>query len=189
MRKLTFEEITERRIAPDQIDQVERFPIIGLLDNIRSLHNVGSIFRTSDGVRLQKLILSGITGAPPRKEIDKTALGAVETVPWEYHPDPVQAVRKLKAEGNQIVVLEHTSKSKSYRDVQFQFPCCLVVGNEVWGVQDEIVKEADLAIEIPMFGSKQSLNVTIAYGIVIYEILFQFLKFEKEMFDNKALHK
>ncbi len=176
MRKLTFEEITALRIPPEKIISIERFPIYALLDNIRSLYNVGSIFRTSDAVRLSKLFLTGITGYPPRKEIDKTALGAVETVPWEYQEDPLQIIQKLKGDGIQIVVLEHTTNSKAFYDVQYQFPSCLIVGNEVFGVRDEIIEKADLAIDIPMFGSKQSLNVTIAYGIVIYEMLFQYLK-------------
>ncbi len=176
MRKLTFEEITRQRIPPEEMHRVERFPILALLDNIRSLYNVGSIFRTADAVRLQKLYLAGITGYPPRKEIDKTALGAVETVPWEYAKDSLDLVRRLKAQGTRIVVLEHTSESRSYRDVTYQFPSCLVVGNEVFGVNEEIVKLADEAVEIPMFGSKQSLNVTIAFGIVVYEMLFQYLQ-------------
>ncbi len=179
MRKLTFEEITSRRIPPERIREVERFPILGLLDNIRSLYNVGSIFRTADAVRLQKLYLTGITGYPPRKEIDKTALGAVETVPWEYTKDSVPLVRRLKAQGVRIVVLEHTSESRSFREVSYQFPTCLVVGNEVFGVSDELIDLADQAIEIPMFGSKQSLNVTIAFGIVVYEMLFQYLRTKK----------
>jgi len=176
MRKLTFEEITARRLSPQELQEAERFPIYALLDNIRSLYNVGSIFRTSDAVRLKKLYLTGITGYPPRREIDKTALGAVDTVPWQYDEDPLPLLQASKKEGVKIIVLEHTSGSKPYNEVRYQFPLCLVVGNEVFGVRDEIIELADQAIEIPMFGTKQSLNVTIAYGIVIYEILFQFLK-------------
>ncbi|MEJ2637923.1 MAG: RNA methyltransferase [Calditrichia bacterium] len=175
MRKLTFEEITARRFSPGQMQEVERFPIYALLDNVRSLYNVGSVFRTSDAVRLEKLFLCGITGCPPRREIDKTALGAVETVPWEYRESGAELVRSLKEQGVRIVVLEHTSDSRPHNRVRYDFPCCLVAGNEVFGVQDEIIELADEAVEIPMFGSKQSLNVTIAYGIVIYEMLFQYL--------------
>ncbi|GAB4366514.1 MAG: RNA methyltransferase [Calditrichia bacterium] len=178
MRKLTFEEITARRLSPEHMKTVQRFPLYGFLDNIRSLYNVGSIFRTADAVRLSKLYLTGITGHPPRREIDKTALGAVETVPWEYHADPLLLVKNLKQQQIKIVVLEHTSHSLPYNQIQYTFPCCLVVGNEVFGIRDEIVEQADYAVEIPMFGSKQSLNVTVAFGIVIYEMLFQWL--EKE---------
>jgi tRNA G18 (ribose-2'-O)-methylase SpoU len=176
MRKLNFEEITSQRIALDKIKSIKRFPIYALLDNVRSLYNVGSIFRTADGVRLNKLFLTGITGYPPRSEIEKTALGSVESVPWEYNDNPVAVLERLKNEGIKIVVLEHTSQSIPFQKVKYQFPTCLVIGNEVFGVHDDIIEVADEAVEIPMFGCKQSLNVTIAFGIVIYEILSQYLK-------------
>ena len=176
MRKLSYQEITKRRLSKEEIKKTERFPIHTILDNIRSLHNVGSIFRTSDAVRLEKLYLTGITGFPPRKEIDKTALGAVETVPWEYHKDVIPVINTLKEQRIKIIVLEHTSNSLPYQEFKPEFPVCLVVGNEVFGAQDKIVELADSALEIPMFGSKQSLNVTIAYGIVIYDLLFKYLQ-------------
>ncbi len=175
MRKLSYQEITSRRLSPEEIQKAERYPILTLLDNVRSLYNVGSIFRTADAVRLQKLYLTGITGSPPRREIDKTALGAVETVPWEYQENPLQVIHQLKNAGIQIVTLEHTSDSQDFTVFQPRFPVCLVVGNEVFGIQDKIVETADHSLEIPMFGTKQSLNVTIAYGIVIYDLLFKFL--------------
>ncbi len=174
MKKLTFEEITAKRLSREEIATVQRFPIFTLLDNVRSLYNVGSIFRTADAVRLSKLYLTGITGHPPRKEIDKTALGSVDTVPWEYYENPLPSIRKLKKNGVQIVSLEHTSESFSYREVKYRFPVCLVLGNEVFGIQEEILKLSEKAIDIPMFGVKQSLNVTVAYGIVIYDILYKY---------------
>lgn len=176
MRKLSFEEITRQRLSPEELATVERFPIYSLLDNVRSLYNVGSIFRTADAVRLAKLYLSGITGYPPRKEIDKTALGAVETVPWEYREDPLSLLQQFKNKKIQIVSLEHTTDSKPYRDVNYHFPVCLVLGNEVFGIRDEIIELSDIAVDIPMFGSKQSLNVTIAYGVVIYHILYKYFQ-------------
>jgi tRNA G18 (ribose-2'-O)-methylase SpoU len=176
MRKLTYRELTDRRLTREELKQAERFPIYTLLDNVRSLHNVGSIFRTADAVRLSRLYLTGITGAPPRKEIDKTALGAVETVPWEYHQDAIDLIRSLKDQGVKILVLEHTSNSKPFQEYQPEFPLCLILGNEVFGAQEKIVELADSALEIPMFGTKQSLNVTIAYGVVIYDLLFKYLK-------------
>jgi tRNA G18 (ribose-2'-O)-methylase SpoU len=175
MKKLSYQEITARRLTPEELRKTERFPLFTLLDNIRSLHNVGSIFRTADAVRLQKLYLTGITGYPPRREIDKTALGAVDFVPWEYQEDALNILKKFKNNGTRIIVLEHTSDSQLYTSLKVTFPVCLVVGNEVFGVQDKIVEIADNAIEIPMFGTKQSLNVTIAYGIVIYDMLFKYL--------------
>jgi len=176
MKKLSLQEINQKRIPPKKISQIERFPIIAMLDNIRSLYNVGSIFRTADAARMQKLILTGITGHPPRKEIDKTALGAVETVPWEYQPDGIQAVKQLKKQKIPIIILEHTDSNREFKKVEYPFPCCIVVGNEVQGIQEEIVELSDMSIEIPMFGSKHSLNVSVAFGIVIYEILYQYLK-------------
>jgi tRNA G18 (ribose-2'-O)-methylase SpoU len=175
MKKLSYQEITSRRWSPKGKQNADRFPLFTLLDNIRSLYNVGAIFRTADAVRLSKLYLTGITASPPRKEIDKTALGAVNTVPWEYQSDALILIQELKQTGIRIVVLEHTSDSQPYNEFQPTYPLCLVVGNEVFGVQEKLVELADAAIEIPMYGSKQSLNVSIAYGIVIYQLLFKYL--------------
>ncbi len=141
-----------------------------LLNNIRSLHNVGSIFRTSDGAGVKKLFLCGQTGYPPREEIAKTALGAEEIVPWEYYIDPIDCIKKLKKEGIQIVALEQTSKSIDYKKLKPKYPICLVVGHEIDGVSKEILELCDEAIEIPMHGEKQSLNVSVAFGIAIYEL-------------------
>jgi tRNA G18 (ribose-2'-O)-methylase SpoU len=175
MKKLSYQEITSRRLTVEEQQLVKRFPLLTLLDNIRSLYNVGAIFRTADAVRLDKLYLTGITAFPPRKEIDKTALGAVNTVPWEYQSDALPVIQDLKRIGTRIVVLEHTSDSQPYMEYQPTFPVCLIVGNEVFGVQEQLVEVADAAIEIPMYGSKQSLNVSIAYGIVIYQLLSRYL--------------
>lgn len=175
MKKLSYQEITSQRLSDEGLKNTERFPIFAVLDNIRSLYNVGSIFRTADAVRLGKLYLTGITGCPPRKEIDKTALGAVETVPWEYRSDAPSLIKELRENGTHIVVLEHTNESVPYTQFKPRFPLCLIVGNEVFGIQDKLVELADAALEIPMYGSKQSLNVTIAFGIVIYHMLFTYL--------------
>ena len=174
MRKLELHEISQKRISPDSVSQVKRLPVYVLLDNIRSLYNVGSIFRTADAARVKKLILTGITGKPPRKEIDKTALGASETVPWEYDLSAVNALKHLKKQGIPIIILEHTDSNVEYRKMDYPFPCCLALGNEVNGIQQEILSLADACIEIPMFGTKHSLNVSVAFGIVIYEMLHQF---------------
>jgi tRNA G18 (ribose-2'-O)-methylase SpoU len=176
MRKLELHEINQKRIASDKISQVRRLPVYVLLDNIRSLYNVGSIFRTADAARVEKIILTGITGKPPRKEIDKTALGASETVPWEYDRSAVSALRRMKKQGIPIIIVEHTDSNIEYKKMDFAFPCCLVLGNEVNGIQEEILSLSDASIEIPMYGTKHSLNVSVAFGIVIYEILSQFLR-------------
>ena len=172
MRKLTYDEIACKRFTLKQLQQEKRFPIYVLLDNIRSLYNVGSIFRTSDGARIAKLILCGYTPHPPRKEIEKTALGSTASVQWEYIKDPLLAIRNLKSQGVRICILEHTDQSIPYHSVKKDdFPLCLVVGNEIVGASKEIIAEADLAIESPMFGMKQSLNVAVAYGIAVFEFV------------------
>ncbi len=172
MRKLTHDEISKNRAKIEEIDTVHRNPIYALADNIRSLYNVGSIFRSSDGAMLNKLYLTGYTPYPPRKEIDKTALGATKTVPWIYYADPMDAIAELKEKKVKICILELTDKSMPYYDVQItDFPLCFVVGNEISGVSKNIIDQADMGIEIPMFGHKQSLNVAVAYGIVLYDLL------------------
>lgn len=172
MRKLAHDEIAARRVQSDAIASIERLPIYGLLDNIRSLYNVGSMFRTSDGALIQKLYLCGYTPHPPRKEIEKTALGATKSVPWEYNRDPFQPIEQLESLGVRICILEQTTNSTPYYEIsRNDFPLCLVVGNEVSGVSPQIVSRADMAIEIPMHGVKQSLNAAVAYGIALFELV------------------
>ena len=172
MRKRTHAEIATERFSKEDLDTMKRMPIYVLLDNIRSLYNVGSIFRTSDGARISKLLLCGYTPYPPRKEIEKTALGATETVPWEYYKDPLSAIDEMKSQGVKVCVLEHTDESRPYYSVaKDEFPLCLVVGNEITGVTKEIIAQADMAVDIPMFGMKQSLNAAVAYGIAVFEFI------------------
>ena len=169
MKKLSHQELVSRR--PPAIPSIDRIPVIGLLENVRSLYNVGSIFRTSDGAMVRKLLLCGFTPAPPKKEIDKTSLGAIRTVPWESFGDPLDAIQSARSEGARICVLEQTTESRPYSSLsKNDFPLCLVVGNELTGVSADVVREADVAIEIPMFGAKQSLNVAVAYGIAVFEL-------------------
>lgn len=171
MRKLTHSEIQSKRLSLASIENARKFPLYVLLDNIRSMYNVGSIFRTSDSIMIQKLYLTGYTPTPDKKEVRKTALGATESVEWEYHKDPIELIKKLKAEGIKIVSLEITDESINYTDIRPDlFPMCLVVGNEITGVQNQILELSDLAIELPMYGIKHSLNVAVAYGIAVYEL-------------------
>lgn len=151
----------------------KRSPFCAILDNIRSLYNVGAMFRTADGVLLEKLFLCGITGRPPRREIEKTALGATSTVPWEYFEDTAKCVKKLKKSGVSIVGLEIIEKSRPYFEKHFEFPSCLVVGNEITGISSEILSLCDDVVYIPMLGQKESLNCATAFGIVMYEMLRQ----------------
>jgi len=147
-----------------------RLPVYAILENVRSLYNVGSIFRTADALHLAALYLCGYTGFPPRREITKTALGAEHTVPWEKHTDAVQLARALQAKGMQIVVLEQTDDAVDFWEAPVRFPVCFVVGNEMTGVSEELVALADLCLELPMAGIKQSLNVATAFGVVGYEL-------------------
>lgn len=172
LKKLSHDQISAHRLAGEEIQRAPRFPIYVLLDNIRSMYNVGSIFRTSDGARVKELILTGFTPYPPRKEISKTALGATDTVPWSYARDPLEAIARLKGEGVRICLVEQTDGSRPHTSVQpEEFPLCLLIGNELTGISPALVEAADMAIEIPMFGAKQSLNVAVAYGIAVFEMV------------------
>ncbi len=172
MRKLTPDEIAARRIPREAAAGARRAPVIGLLDNIRSLYNVGSIFRTSDGAFIQGLYLCGYTPRPPRKEIEKTALGSTGTVPWTYFPTASEGIAAARASGARICVLEQTTASRPYSEIdRSDFPVCLVIGNELSGVSAEVIAAADVALEIPMYGVKQSLNAAVAYGIAVFELV------------------
>jgi tRNA G18 (ribose-2'-O)-methylase SpoU len=131
---------------------------------------VGSAFRTADGAGVEKILLCGITGYPPNAQIAKTSLGAERSVPWEYFEDAAQAVKELKAKGYQIVLLEQTDASFDCRDFEAKQPICLILGNEIEGISDSVVALADRAMEIPMYGIKNSLNVSVACGIAVYHI-------------------
>ncbi len=174
-RKLSYDEIFSRRPTLGELKKLERFPIYAVIENIRSVHNVGSIFRSSDGARISKLYLCGYTAYPPRQDIEKTALGSTDSVPWEYVKDPLAVIKELKSQGAAIVALEHTTASINYCKADYHFPICLVVGNEVDGVSRSIIAHVDYAIDLPMFGLKQSLNVSVAYGVALYRILDAFV--------------
>ena len=167
MRKLTHHEIVARQVkkAGEQ-----RLPFEVVLDNIRSLENVGSIFRTSDGVGVRKLWLCGITGYPPQGGIAKAAVGAEDSVPWEYGKSALQVVERLKRQGFQIVLLEQTDGSVPIEEFlpQQDRPLCLVVGNEVDGVTEDVCALADAGVEIGMRGVKNSLNVSVAFGVAAF---------------------
>ncbi|MGQ9818885.1 MAG: RNA methyltransferase [Candidatus Kapaibacteriales bacterium] len=172
MRKLLHHEIVQRRLTVEEAHKLPRFPLTLVLHNVRSLYNVGSIFRTCDAGRVRELILCGFTPCPPRKEIDKTALGAVETVPWRYFLSTVDAISYLKEQKNKVFALEITDRMRSYDSLQQnEFPSAFILGNELVGVEQEILDFCDDAIEIPMFGVKHSLNVAVAAGIVIFEAI------------------
>lgn len=170
-RKRTFTELFNERPEPGQLKTLNRFPVIAILENIRSMHNVGAIFRTADAVRLEAIYLAGYTPEPPRKEIEKTALGATETVPWKKFQSPTEAILAAKKLGFEIWVLEQTTESNNIMTVPVSSPVAVVAGNEVWGVSEEVIRLADKAVEIPQYGHKQSLNVSVAMGITFYTIM------------------
>jgi len=171
MKKLTHDQISENRSTLETLHLVNKLPVYALLDSIRSNYNVGSIFRTSDGAMIEKLYLCGYTPHPPKKEILKTALGAIDSVSWEYAPNPEEVILKLKDQGVKICALELTESSVEYYKLEEPlFPLCLVVGNEITGVSQKLLDLCDLSIEIPQYGIKQSLNVAVAYGIAIFEL-------------------
>lgn len=177
MRKLIHAEIAEQRINPEDALVMPRHPVIGVLENVRSLYNVGSCFRTADAMLLARLVLTGFTPVPPRKEIAKTALGATETVPWQYYTDPVEAVRALKAEGYRVHALEITDGGQRLDTLPaFEAPIAFVAGNEITGVGGATLAECDGAVEIPMFGAKHSLNVAVAFGITAWELTMRSLR-------------
>lgn len=167
IRKLTHEEIVSRQVR--RADS-PRLPLCVVLNNIRSLHNVGTIFRTADGAGVEKIWLCGITGYPPQGGIAKTALGAQDHVPWEFREDVLALVKELKDEGYQIVLLEQMQGSTSHDAFKAKAPVCLVIGNELDGIADALQSLSDAAIEIEMDGIKNSLNVAVAFGIAVYQL-------------------
>lgn len=168
-RKLKMEELN--RMSPDEFRKAEKFPVVVVLDNIRSMNNIGSFFRTADAFRLQELILCGITATPPHRDIHKTALGATESMAWRYFPTTLEAVERLRKEGFQIISVEQAEESRKLNeDFELKPPIALIFGNEVDGVEQEAIDRSDFCVEIPQYGAKHSLNVTVCAGIVIWEI-------------------
>jgi len=142
-----------------------------ILDNIRSMYNVGAIFRSAEGARVKKIYLCGITATPPREKIFKTSMGAVDFVDWEYCDSSRSVVRRLKKKEIQIVALEQTDTSVHYKKAKYKRPVAIVVGHELKGVSNDVLKLCDLCVEIPMYGRANSLNVATAAGILLFEIL------------------
>jgi 23S rRNA (guanosine2251-2'-O)-methyltransferase len=170
MKKLKLDELN--RLSVDEFRQTEKLTVSILLDNVRSLHNVGSAFRTADAFRMEKIYLSGITGTPPHREIEKTALGATESVAWEYNEKPEAIAQDLKLKGYRIIAVEQTTESRPLQNFEFSpnEKICLVFGNEIHGVSDPVIEFCDAAIEIPQAGTKHSLNISVCVGIVLWEV-------------------
>lgn len=175
MRKLTNDELP--RLTVDDFKQADKMPIVVVLDNVRSCNNVGSVFRTSDAMLVSKICLCGITATPPDKEIHKTALGAENTIDWEYYKETNEAVELLRKDGYTIIAIEQVEGSISLNEYQPDRgeKLALIFGNEVKGAQQEIVNLCDKTIEIPQFGTKHSFNIAVSAGIVLWD-LFNKLK-------------
>jgi tRNA G18 (ribose-2'-O)-methylase SpoU len=156
------------RMPHHELASLERAPVWALLDNVRSVWNVGSIFRTADAAGLSGLYLAGMTATPPRPDMEKTALGATETVPWDYWKNPVECVENMQQRGIRVVAIEQTADAIDLEHWRIPFPCCFVMGHEVNGVSEEVIQQADACVEIPMFGAKHSLNVAVSFGVVAF---------------------
>ena len=170
MRKLANSEL--ERLSVEEFKETPKSPIIIVLDNIRSLNNIGSVFRTGDAFLVQKIYLCGITATPPHKDIHKTALGATETVTWEYAKDTLEVVNKLKADGVKILSIEQAENAVMLNDFipENNTTYALVFGNEVKGVQQSVVTASDMVLEIPQYGTKHSLNISVSCGVVVWDV-------------------
>jgi len=177
MRKLSMDELGRKTV--DQFKAADKTPLVLVLDNVRSMHNVGSVFRTADGFLLQGIVLCGYTPVPPHRDIQKTALGATETVEWQYFPTTVEAVTALREAGYTIMAIEQAVNSVMLDTFEpaGEKPLALVFGNEVTGVDADVMKLVDGCIEIPQSGMKHSLNISVSTGIVVWDI---FVKLKKQ---------
>jgi len=160
------------RLSVEEYKEAKKTPIVLVLDNVRSLNNVGSAFRTGDAFRIEKIFLCGITGKPPHRDIQKTALGATDSVQWEYVLNTLEAIHLLKESGYKICALEQAEKSVSLEKYSPQQgeKHALIFGNEVFGVEDEVLANSDIVLEIPQFGTKHSLNISVSLGIATWDI-------------------
>lgn len=173
-RKLANDELNRKSIT--EFQAAEKLPLVVLLDDIRSMNNVGSVFRSADAFLIDHIILGGITGRPPHREIQKTALGATESVQWVYEGNSIDAVKKLKQDGYRIIAVEQVKGSVKLNDFKpdSEEKYVVIFGNEVFGVKQEIVDLADLCLEIPQYGTKHSLNISVSAGIVLWDVFNKF---------------
>lgn len=171
MRKLANQELNRKSI--EEFKCAKKYPIVIVLDNVRSLSNVGSVFRTSDAFLIEAVFLCGITGKPPHREIQKTALGATDSVNWRYYKTTLQAIEELKREGYSIIAIEQTSDSISLPDfsIKKDQQYAIIFGNEIHGVEQDVIYRCDHSIEIPQYGTKHSFNISVSVGIVLWDLL------------------
>lgn len=167
------------RMSVQEFKKIEKSPLVLVLDQVRSLNNVGSAFRTGDAFRIEKIYLCGITGTPPHRDIQKTALGATESVDWEYCLNTMDAVKKLKEEGYQICALEQVDRSIQLNEFlpEKGKKYALIFGNEVFGVEEEVLQSCDHVLEIPQLGTKHSLNIAVSLGIAVWDMMVKLDQF------------
>ncbi|WP_455672602.1 RNA methyltransferase [Phocaeicola sp.] len=179
MRKLKITELN--RLTVDEFKEADKLPLVVILDEVRSLHNIGSVFRTSDAFLVERIYLCGITATPPHPEMHKTALGAEDTVAWRYKKNTLDAVEELHNEGYTILAIEQVEGSTMLDELELDTDkkYAIVMGNEVKGVQQEVVNACDGCIEIPQYGTKHSLNVSVTAGIVLWEFANKLIKFRQ----------
>ncbi|MCX2477478.1 RNA methyltransferase [Pedobacter sp. MC2016-15] len=169
MQKLKTTDLN--RVGIEEFKEQDKLPVVVVMDNVRSMNNIGSAFRTADGFAIEKILLCGITAQPPHREIEKTAIGATQSVAWEHYEDTLEAIRELRKQGYVIIAIEQAVESimlntfKPEMDQKY----ALIFGNEVNGVSDEVMAEIDKCIEIPQFGTKHSFNIVISAGIVLWD--------------------
>jgi tRNA G18 (ribose-2'-O)-methylase SpoU len=187
MKKLTTKDLVKKKMSLKEYAKLPRQPIVVILDNIRSLQNVGLFFRLADALRVQKLYLGGFTGFPPleedprlpgsiehaEREIEKTAIKTIPYTSWERAQDTVKLVKQLKKDGVQVVAVEQTDNSIPYTRVEYKYPVALIFGNERDGIDKKVLKECDLIVEIPMYGMGNSLNVATSFAVIGYELAKQ----------------
>lgn len=177
MKKLSMEELD--RLSVQEFKKTEKSPIVLVLDNVRSLNNVGSAFRTADAFRIERIFLCGITGTPPHRDIQKTALGATDSVEWKYCQNTMEAVEKLKNSGYQLCALEQVESSIKLNDFSPEKgkKYALIFGNEVFGVEEEVLKACNQVLEIPQLGTKHSLNISVSLGIGVWDLMVKLDQF------------
>lgn len=182
MRKLANSELN--RLSNDEFKNVDKLPLTIILDNVRSMNNIGSVFRTSDAFRVEQIFLCGITAQPPHKDIHKTALGATESVHWEYFKTTVEAIEAVKKKGYRIAAIEQAEQSIMLDDYEIgNERLAIVFGNEVKGVEEDVMLNVDECIEIPQFGTKHSLNISVSAGVVVWHLFHLYKKMNIKLFE------
>ena len=176
VRKLSMDEL-ERKSVED-FKEGKKLPIVVVLDNVRSMHNVGSVFRTCDAFAIQTLCLCGITATPPHREIEKSALGATQSVEWKHYASTLEAAQQLKADGYELVAVEQVTNSVPLQNFELKTdkPIALIFGNEVNGVSDDVLPLVNTCVEIPQFGTKHSFNISVTAGIVLWQVTTKWIK-------------